>query len=193
MAGRVLERLAHRGLGVLDGALAIARDAVIDPGVGPHRVQPNGFGKGTFGFDRVALGQPCLAIHVVGLRKTRAPLAGFARRVKRVPWLVEGKLRNRGVQERDGIIGQELLRRREEFQCVVVVSGPLQGDAEIELGQTVLRIGADGTGEQFDRFGKCVFAQARDTFGTQNGNLRPARACSVFAVINGLARGSRHL
>jgi hypothetical protein len=83
MAGNAEQRLAHRHLGVLDVPLPVARDAVIDPGIGPTWCQLNGGGEGTFGVDVIAYRRPGLPVSVMSLRPMRRGVAGVARSLER--------------------------------------------------------------------------------------------------------------
>ncbi len=66
------ERLAHRSLGVLDHALGVAREPVIDPSVGPPRIELNGGGEGLLGARVIAERRPSLAVGVVRRREASA-------------------------------------------------------------------------------------------------------------------------
>ena len=83
MAGLRLQGADKSGLGVLDRALAVAREAVIDPGVGEVRAQFHGDGEALLGPRRIAGGHPGLAKSVMGLRAVGLGEAGVARRLKR--------------------------------------------------------------------------------------------------------------
>ena len=93
------ERLPHRRLGVLDRALAIAREAVIDPGVGPARIQVNCRGEGLFGARGVADRGPRLAIGVMRRRELGGAPARFARRGERGLIVADRQQRDGGYGE----------------------------------------------------------------------------------------------
>jgi hypothetical protein len=79
MTWHAAQRMAHRRFGVLGGALAVARDAVIDPGVGPAQRQPDSFCEGAFGVGVLAERRPGLAIRIMRLRPVRRRMTGVAR------------------------------------------------------------------------------------------------------------------
>ena len=110
MAGLGGERLPHGVLGVFDGALAITRKPVIDPGVGPARILPNRNGEGLLGARRLAHRRPGLAIGVMRRRELRRPPAGFARCDERSVILADGEMRDSGVEKRGGIVSEGRLR-----------------------------------------------------------------------------------
>ena len=137
------ERLAHRGLGVLDSALGVAREPVIDPGVGPPRIELNGGGEGLFGARVVAERRKSLAIGVMRRREFwRAP-AGFARRGQRGLIVADRETRDRGVKERAGIVSKRRLRRFEARERLGVPAGGLERDAELKLGLRVAGVERD--------------------------------------------------
>ena len=82
VAGPADQRLPHRGLGVLDGALAIARDAVIHPGIGPGRCQAQRGREGLLRPDRLARRQPGFAVSVMGFGAIRRRMARIACRLQ---------------------------------------------------------------------------------------------------------------
>jgi hypothetical protein len=83
MAGGAEQRLAHPRLGVLDVALPVARDAVIDPGVRPTRCQLKSGGERALGVGVIAQRRPGLPVSVVRLRPVRRVVAGIARGLER--------------------------------------------------------------------------------------------------------------
>jgi hypothetical protein len=98
MAGVAGERLAHRRLGLLDLAGAVAREAEVDPGVGPGRLEPDRGGEGLAGPHRLAGRQPRLAIAVVRRRQLRGRVARLARRPHRRHRLSAPERRHRLLQ-----------------------------------------------------------------------------------------------
>jgi hypothetical protein len=83
MAGNAEQRLAHRHLGVLDVPLPVARDAVIDPGIGPTRRQLKGGGESAFGVGIIAQRRPGLPVSVMRLRPMWRGVTGVARNLER--------------------------------------------------------------------------------------------------------------
>jgi hypothetical protein len=83
VAGFGAQGLAHRRLGVLDGAPAIAGDAVIHPGVGPLRRQSQRGGEGLLGARRLVHRHPGLPVGVMRLRQMRRRMACLARGAQR--------------------------------------------------------------------------------------------------------------
>ena len=133
------ERLAHRGLGVLDRALAIAREPVIDPGVGPARIQLNGRGESLLRARGLAERRPSLAIGVVRRRELRRAPAGFARRDKRGLMVAEREMRDGGVKERARDRLRATLAPPEARERLGVPPRGLERDAELKLGLRVAR------------------------------------------------------
>jgi hypothetical protein len=78
MAGLVAQGGAHGGLGDLDIALAVARNAEIEPGIGPVGGEAEAGDEGLFGVLGVADGKPCLTIGVMRLRQVRRRMTGVA-------------------------------------------------------------------------------------------------------------------
>ena len=134
MAGLGGERPPHRGLGVFDRALAIAREAVIDPGVGPARVQLDGGGEGLFGARGLAERRKSLAIGVMRRRELRRAPAGFARRDERGLIVAEREMRDGGVKERRRIVRERGLRLRKARERVGVSPRGLQAPRRAETG-----------------------------------------------------------
>ena len=145
------ERLAHRRLGVLDRALAIAREPAIDPGVGPMRIQLNRGAEGLFGALRLAERRPGLAIGVMRRREYGRPPAGFARRDQRGLVVAEREMRDGGVQERRGIVCARGLRFLEAGDRVGMAPRSLQSDAELEFCLRVARVELNGAAQEPDR------------------------------------------
>ncbi len=83
MIGREGEHPRRGRLGVLDRALPIAREPVVDPGVGPARGEPYRLGEGALGARGLSERGPGLAIGVMGGRQRRRVVAGLARRDQR--------------------------------------------------------------------------------------------------------------
>ena len=104
------ERLPHGDLCVFDGALAIAREAVVDPRVSPMRIQLDCRGEGLLGARRLAHRRPGLAIGVMRRRELGRPPAGFARCDERSVILADGEMRDSGVEKRGGIVSERRLR-----------------------------------------------------------------------------------
>ena len=100
MVRRAAERLAQRGLGVLDGALAIARQPVIDPGLGPGGGEPEGGGEGLLGPRRLTHREPRLAIGVVRLRQMGCGVAGVAGGAQCRPRVIGLRMGSVGGEER---------------------------------------------------------------------------------------------
>ena len=156
------ERLAHRSLGVLDRALGVAREPVIDPGVGPPRIELNGGGEGLLGARVLAERRKSLAIGVMRRREFwRAP-AGFARRGQRGLVVADREMRDRGVKERAGIVSKRRLRRLEARERLCVPPGGLERDAELKLGLRIAGVESDGPAQEFDRRGDVVGAKRFD-------------------------------
>ena len=103
----------------------------------------------------------------MGLRQLRCAVAGFARGAQRILRPVQSEQRDRRVQKRRRIIRQQLLRRHETLQRLLVMAGALQRDAEIKLGLSVVWIGGDGASEQFGGLRKIIRLQPREACGAQ--------------------------
>jgi hypothetical protein len=73
------QRFAHRLLGIIDRALPVAGDAVVDPGVDPGRIELDRRRESLLGARRLAEREPRLAVGVMGPRVLRGAVAGFAR------------------------------------------------------------------------------------------------------------------
>jgi hypothetical protein len=73
----VTQRLAHRGFRILDRTLAVTREAVINPGVGPGWVELKGGGEGLFRAGWLTNREPCLSVRVMRSRQMRRRVAGL--------------------------------------------------------------------------------------------------------------------
>jgi hypothetical protein len=153
------ERHAHRSLGVLDSALGVAREPVIDPGVGPARVQLDRGGEGLFGALSLAERRKSLAVGVMRRREFRGAPAGFARGDQRGLIVADREMRDGGVPERRGIVCARGLRFLEAGDRLGMPPRGLQGDAELKLGLGVARLQLKGAAQVLDRRGKVVRAQ----------------------------------
>ena len=137
------ERPPHGDLGVLDRALAIAREPVVDPGVGPARVQLDRGGEGLLGARRLAERRQGLAIGVMRRRKLRRAPAGFARAGARPDCR-----RARDARPRREGTGRDRRRAPAPFEAwerLGVPSGGLERDAELEFGQRIAGVELDGS------------------------------------------------
>ena len=83
MARPRLQRAHHCALGVLNRALAVAREAQIDPGVGEIRAKSDGGGKRLFGSRRLSGGDPGLTEGVMRLGHVGFGEAGIPCRCER--------------------------------------------------------------------------------------------------------------
>ena len=138
------ERALHGDLGVIDCVLTIAREPVIDPGVGPPRIELNGGGEGLFGALSLAERRPGLAVGVMRRRKFRPAPAGFARRVEHGLIVAERKMRNGRVKERAGIVAGRRLRLSEAPKRFGMTPCGLKHNAKLKLRVQVARVELDG-------------------------------------------------
>src|ERR1700677_2936136 len=95
MARRMSERALHRALGIFDGALTMTSKAVIDPGLGPTRLQPHGFRKSALGFGGFVARKQRPPVCIMCLRHLRRAMTGFARSAQCLLRLVQIKEGNR--------------------------------------------------------------------------------------------------
>jgi hypothetical protein len=129
VARSVTERLAHGD----HCALPIAREGVVDPGVGPARALLKGRGEGLFSAHGLAERRPGLTIRIMRRRELRGAPAGFARHDERGLVVAELEMRHGGVEKRRRIVSEQRLRRLEALKRIVMAPGGLQGDAELKL------------------------------------------------------------
>ena len=154
-----LQGEAHRRLGVLDRALAVAREAEIDIGVGPARRELDGGPEGLFRAFGLAEGEISLAVGVVGGRKPRRAVAGLARGDQRLLVAAERQQRHRGVQERRRVVGETPLRGGQRSDGLGVPAQRLQRDAELELQSCIAGIAFQRRRKHVDRLDVTVGAQ----------------------------------
>ncbi len=153
------ERLLHRGLRVLDRALAIAREAVVHPGVSPARFQLDRRGEGLLGARGLVERRKSLAIGVMRRREFWGAPACFARRDELGLVVPERQMRDGGVQEGSRIVRQRGLDLLERGERLGVPPRGLERDAELEVCLRTPWVELDRPTQELYRGGDVVGAQ----------------------------------